>query len=112
MIVDDDREYREAVGDLLRDEGYRAVTVGTLDEARNAIRLARPAVLLLDLELLGERGDDLLEELDGRKSAPATIVVSGEIDGRRRARRYGRAFVAKPAIHDLLAQVAAAAAAR
>ena len=109
VIVDDDREYREAVSELLRDEGYRAVTAGTLDEARDAIRVARPHVVLLDLELVGERGDDLLDELDGRASAPATVVVSGEIDGRRRARRYGRPFVAKPAIADLLEKVEAAA---
>jgi two-component system, OmpR family, response regulator RegX3 len=106
VIVDDDREYREAVGDLLREEGYPAVTAGTLDEARAAIRAAKRSVVLLDLELVGERGDELLEEFLGRVSAPPTIVVSGEIDGKERARRYGRRFVSKPSLRRLLDEVA------
>jgi len=52
LVVDDDPGIREALADLLGDEGYRVVTamngVEALDKLREPAQ-ARPCVILLDL---------------------------------------------------------------
>jgi CheY-like chemotaxis protein len=51
LVVDDDRDIRETLCELLEDEGYRAVGAGDGREAIATIRAsdALPALILLDL---------------------------------------------------------------
>lgn len=50
LVVDDDRDIRETLGEVLSEEGFRAVCVGdgraALDELEGGLR---PEVILLDL---------------------------------------------------------------
>jgi CheY-like chemotaxis protein len=78
LIVDDDPDIRDAVGECLRYEGY---DVHSATDGRDALdRLEyglRPAVILLDLMMPVLNGFDVLEALKSRpewKSIPVVIV--------------------------------------
>lgn len=97
LVVEDDPTMRETLKDVLHEEGYAATGVGTVDDARRHLTTgARPHVVLLDLELDGAPGDVLLDELSRRSTAPPTVVVSGDVEARDIARRFGVACVTKP----------------
>jgi CheY-like chemotaxis protein len=50
LVVDDDQDIREALCELLRDEGYQAVAVANGEEALSFLRSGNlPCVILLDL---------------------------------------------------------------
>ncbi len=50
LVVDDDQDIRDALCELLREEGYRAVSVGNGEEALLYLSSReRPCVILLDL---------------------------------------------------------------
>ena len=78
LIVDDDPDIRDAVGECLRYEGY---DVHSATDGRDALdRLEyglRPAVILLDLMMPVLNGFDVLDALKSRpewKSIPVVIV--------------------------------------
>lgn len=88
-------------------EGYRVLDAATLDEARALLESEAVAVVLLDLHVGLERGDTLLEELQGREPRVPVVVVTGsaEVDSGER-RLDADAVLAKPfTIDELLGTV-------
>ena len=106
LVVEDDSSLREVLCELLRDAGYSTKGAGSLGEAREVLAHEKPSMLMLDLELPDGSGTELLDELSTRVSAPPTMLLTGEIDGRSTARRWGVPIVTKPRIEDLLRAVA------
>jgi CheY-like chemotaxis protein len=49
LVVDDDKDIRETLEELLRDEGYEVFTARNGAEALGAVRQARPGLVVLDL---------------------------------------------------------------
>jgi DNA-binding response OmpR family regulator len=77
--VEDDPWMQSVIGDVLHDEGYRVLRARSGDEATRLAEGQQLAVILLDLNLPGMSGVDLLRSL-GRQPATAGIpvlVVSG-----------------------------------
>jgi two-component system phosphate regulon response regulator OmpR len=56
LIVEDDREVREAVADYLDSHGFSCVQAGDGKAMRAALAEAVPDLVLLDLRLPGEDG--------------------------------------------------------
>ena len=79
LLVDDDPGVLEAVGMLLRDEGYRTVAADTVAEARRILAQENdcPALILLDIRMPREGGLDLLRSLPKPLAVPV-VVLSGE----------------------------------
>ena len=102
LLVDDHPALREGTAELMAHEPDLEVvgTLGTLDDARAALAEGGIDVLILDIRLQGERGLDLLAEVQGRPAAP-TIVVWTAYDLPQYAayafRRGASAFVLKTA---------------
>ncbi len=65
LIVDDDPEIREALCDLLIEEGYEVALAENGEQALNAIRRHRPEMVLLDLMMPKVNGWELLGQLEG-----------------------------------------------
>jgi DNA-binding NtrC family response regulator len=73
LLVDDDPDFCEALGDRLRSLGFE---VSVADRGSEALRLCReepPAIVLLDLVLPGMDGMAVLEAI--RRSEPDVVVI-------------------------------------
>lgn len=100
MLVEDSRIFADLLADRIRAQhGVVGVDIASsLDEARANIRRARPDLVLLDLNLGGESGLDLLADLEGLAVPPRVLMVSGisNTDQVVRALRAGaRGWVSK-----------------
>lgn len=76
LVVEDDQGSRNALGDLVRREGFDVALAENLAEARALLANARPDLILCDLMLPDGRGTDLLSEVAGT-DAPEFILVTG-----------------------------------
>ena len=63
LIIDDERDIRELISEILIDEGYKTRLAGTSDAAMRLIADERPAMLILDIWLKDSAMDgiDILE---------------------------------------------------
>jgi two-component system nitrogen regulation response regulator NtrX len=79
LIVDDERDIRELIGDILRDEGYTVRLAGNSDACMAEINSEPPALMILDIWLKDSRMDgiDILKTV--RRSNPdvPVVIISG-----------------------------------
>ena len=75
LVVEDDRDSRDILIELVRDEGFRVEGAATLAEARLAIERESADLLLLDMRLPDGDGSDLLSTEED--VAGDVIVVTG-----------------------------------
>ena len=102
VVVEDDEPIRDVLMMLLEDAGYATACADSLGGARRLLGLARPSVLLLDLNLRGELAVDLLAELACAQDAPPTLLISASIAAPSVAQRFGIELAAKPFDIDAL----------
>jgi CheY-like chemotaxis protein len=79
LVVDDEKDVRDFLADLLEDEGYSVRQAADGVEAMDMIKNGRPDLILLDLLMPRETGTDLYRKIHRRKefeSVPV-IVISG-----------------------------------
>src|ERR1700755_2065197 len=79
LIVDDEAEIRESLGEILKEDGYAVTSTASATEAMVLLRDASYDVMLLDIWLPDRDGVDVLTEvrsLDGERT-PEAIVISG-----------------------------------
>lgn len=74
LVVDDEADIRELVAGILSDEGYAVRTANDSESALAAVKLRKPALLILDIWMQGG-GMDGLELLDLVKELDADIPV-------------------------------------
>ena len=79
LVIDDEADIRELISGILQDEGHQVRTARDGDEALNAVRARRPALVILDVWLQGSRIDglDLLTHLKDLDADMPVIVISG-----------------------------------
>ncbi|MBI2387988.1 MAG: response regulator [Deltaproteobacteria bacterium] len=77
LVVDDEEDLRQVIGDLLDAEGYDVTTVGSGDEALRLARSNHYDVVTMDLRMPGLSGRDTLAALRHIDPATVPIVVSG-----------------------------------
>src|SRR5947199_4054209 len=115
FIVDDDRDTRESLRNLIRSAGFRSQTFSSAQEFLAAERPKAPGCLVLDVQLPGLSGLDLQQELAkaGVKIPIIFITGYGDIPQSVRAIKAGALkFLTKPvnredvlhAIHQAIAR--------
>jgi len=79
LIVDDERDIRELVSDILEDEGYATRLAGNSDDCMNAINAEPPALLILDIWLKDSRMDgiDILKTVKRDNPDVPVVIISG-----------------------------------
>ncbi|MCG6965304.1 MAG: sigma-54 dependent transcriptional regulator [Chromatiaceae bacterium] len=78
LVVDDERDIRESVRDILQDENYSVAMAENAAAARNALRDRRPDLILLDIWMPDLDGISLLKEwAEGRGLVCPVIMMSG-----------------------------------
>ena len=76
LLVEDDASLRQSLGEFLKDCGYHPCAVGTMREAWETLRVLRPRVCLLDLNLPDGSGLDLLRRIATDKLDVRVIVMT------------------------------------
>ena len=79
LLVEDDRDCREVLQELLEQEGYGVVSAAGAEEALALLEGLRPAMVLLDLRLSEEDGRSVLRHLRGKPDTAETpvYIISG-----------------------------------
>jgi signal transduction histidine kinase len=79
LLVEDDRDCREVLQELLEQEGYSVASAAGAEEARVLLEGLRPAMVLLDLRLSEEDGRSVLRHLRGQAETAGTpvYIISG-----------------------------------
>ena len=80
LLVDDEREFAATLTERLSLRGYEASTAFTAEEAIAAVAASAPDVILLDLNLPGVRGVELLMTLRQLLPHGEIILLSGHLD--------------------------------
>ena len=80
LIVDDEREFATTLCERLRLRGYEAYAAFSAEAALEAVGAAAPDVVLLDLNLPGVRGVELLMTLRRLLPNGEIILLSGHLD--------------------------------
>ncbi len=99
LIVDDDPMVLDSLSRLIGAQDFEAATAASGQQALAAVGRIQFDVILLDLNMPGMGGVEVLAALSGRGVATPVIVVSGDdaIDNAVRALRHGAAdFIRKP----------------
>ena len=101
LIVDDEAEIRESLGEILKEDGYAVTSTATASEALVLLRDASYDVMLLDIWLPDRDGLDVLTEIRSLaiESTPEVIIISGHgtIETAVRATKLGAFdFLEKP----------------
>ena len=79
LIVDDERDIRELISDILEDEGFETRKAGNSDECMAAINSEAPALLILDIWLKDSRMDgiDILKTVKRDNPDVPVVIISG-----------------------------------
>ncbi len=100
LIVEDHPTMREAMRMVLADEGFLVDQAADGTQALDLVASDRPDLVLLDLNIPGISGSDLLEALKASSATsgiPVIVVTAEEEEGRRAAMRAGAEdYLAKP----------------
>jgi DNA-binding response OmpR family regulator len=108
LFVEDDDSLRTVVATHLRARGWRVVEAASAERAAEILRQGEvPSLVLLDINLPGETGWDLLRR-DGfvGPGAPPVVVVSATTIRPGRLREFGVAgYLPKPFALETLLEV-------
>ena len=79
LIVDDERDIRELISDILIDEGFATRLAGNSDDAMAAINSDAPALIILDIWLKDSRMDgiDILTAVKRDNPDVPVVIISG-----------------------------------
>lgn len=103
LIVEDDRDFAEALARAMRKREFHVVLAGDHDEARLRAREHPPAYAVVDLKLPGDSGLKVVETLAALPRPPRIVVLTGyaSIATAVEAIRLGALhYLAKPANAD------------
>ncbi len=99
LVVDDEKDIRDALQGVLKDEGHDVVTSGSAEDALKKLEVRQPDAVLLDIWLPGMDGVEALKEIKSRHPGLPVIMISGHanIDTAVRTTKLGAYdFIEKP----------------
>jgi two-component system, NtrC family, nitrogen regulation response regulator GlnG len=76
MIVDDDKDIRSLLGEILKSKGYSTVEVSNADECIKQVNAERPDLIIMDLSMPGTPVHKSLEKLRNFKVLIFSVVLS------------------------------------
>lgn len=78
MIVDDDQDARELIGEVLVEAGYTVEVAGDGFEAMAKLPRALPDLVLTDLRMPGMHGVDLAQRIRKQHDVPVVLTTGME----------------------------------
>ena len=79
LIVDDEKDIRELIGDILKDEGYTTRLAANSDDCMAEINAEAPSLMILDIWLKDSRMDgiDILKTVKRDNPDVPVVIISG-----------------------------------
>jgi cyclic di-GMP phosphodiesterase len=79
LVIDDDEQIRGLIVSLLRPLGHLVAQAGSVEEALEKIAQATPDLILVDMQLPGRTGFDILTEIraDARTRLVPVVMITG-----------------------------------
>jgi two-component system nitrogen regulation response regulator NtrX len=79
LIVDDEKDIRDLIGDILKDEGYSIRLAGNSDDCMSEINDEVPSLMILDIWLKDSRMDgiDILKSVKRDNPDVPVVIISG-----------------------------------
>ena len=79
LIVDDEKDIRELIGDILKDEGYTVRLAANSDDCMAEINVDAPSLMILDIWLKDSRMDgiDILKTVKRDNPDIPVVIISG-----------------------------------
>jgi two-component system, NtrC family, nitrogen regulation response regulator NtrX len=79
LVVDDEKDIRELIGDILRDEGFSVRLAGGADDCMAEINADPPALMILDIWLKDSHMDgiDILKTVKRDNPDIPVVIISG-----------------------------------
>jgi two-component system nitrogen regulation response regulator NtrX len=79
LIVDDERDIRELISDILADEGFESRLAGSSEECMSALAASLPSLLILDIWLKDSHMDgiDILKIAQRDHPQVPVVIISG-----------------------------------
>ncbi|WP_126977284.1 nitrogen assimilation response regulator NtrX [Frigidibacter oleivorans] len=79
LIVDDERDIRELISDILKDEGFTTRLAANSDDCMTQINAEAPALMILDIWLKDSRMDgiDILKTVKRDNPDVPVVIISG-----------------------------------
>ena len=98
LVIDDDESICELIAEILSEEGYEVTTTRDPRRALSMIEQRPPVLILLDLSIADQSGEELVTAIRRIPGPVASIiVVSARADVGQRAEAVGAdGFVPKP----------------
>jgi CheY-like chemotaxis protein len=107
LIVEDERVSRKALALLLDACGYKTVAAGSAEEALDLLRSDAPDIALVDVDLPGMSGLELVERLESFRPGTFTVLITAAEGERIRnfLRDHPVGYLRKPVDFDHLLEV-------
>jgi len=109
LVVDDNRSLLDSLAELLEREGFTPEPAGDIESARRLYRRRRPDLVLLDYDIRGCDGLELLSDFRAQPPASPVIVMTARDDAptRMRCLQLGaESLVNKPfRVEELVAEI-------
>jgi len=105
LVVEDDRDTRANLCDILEMDGYQVETAGSVVEALNRSNWSQISAILLDRKLPDGNAEELLPRLKELAPSAAVMIVTGhaDLEGAITAIRQGAAdYITKPINPELI----------
>ena len=80
LVVDDEPEVRQLLGDFLAGRGYEVLVAATGMEALDAVEARRPDVVLLDVAMPGMDGVETLRRIVAADPPIPVIMITANAD--------------------------------
>ncbi|MDP7152169.1 MAG: sigma-54 dependent transcriptional regulator [Paracoccaceae bacterium] len=79
LVVDDEKDIRHLIGDILQDEGFEPRLAGTSEDCIEAIEHRPPSLLILDIWLKDSKMDgiDILKYVKQNHPSVPVVIISG-----------------------------------
>ncbi|MFC1514379.1 response regulator [Candidatus Omnitrophota bacterium] len=91
LVVDDERAVRDLLYDALRKAGFRTMTTASVREAVEVVKVRTPDLVLLDLNIDGSSGIEILKQIRSFDEKVKVVIFTGAgSEGlEREARQFG-----------------------
>ncbi|MDB4879087.1 MAG: two component, sigma54 specific, transcriptional regulator, Fis family [Gemmatimonadetes bacterium] len=76
LVIDDERNFREFLGEALQGEGYRVSLAGTARAGLAIARAESPQIVLLDQNLPDGSGLEMIQELRRLSGNPVVVMIT------------------------------------